>query len=27
VNFWFLPDYSNIQLIFKDFKIDFETDL
>jgi hypothetical protein len=27
VNFWFLPDYSNIQLIFKDFKLDFETDL
>lgn len=27
INFWFLPDYSNIQLIFKDFKLDFETDL
>ena len=27
VNFWFLPDYSNVQLIFKDFKFDFETDL
>lgn len=27
VNFWFLPDYSNVQLIFKDFKFDFESDL
>lgn len=27
VNFWFLPDYSDVELIFKDFKIDFETDL
>lgn len=25
VNFWFLPDHSNVQLIFKDLKIDFGT--
>ena len=26
VNFWFLPDFSDVQLIFDDFAIDFDTD-
>lgn len=27
INFWFIPDISTVQLIFKDFKFDFDTDL
>jgi len=27
VNFWFIPDGSKVQLIFKDFKLDFACDL